>query len=245
MAPSLNMLTKRSSVVLDGARSRKSIATIGCPRRAISMNPPPPRLPALGCVTARAYAVATAASTAFPPISSIRTPTCVAWSSTDTTMPKEPRVLPAPPATRPGTRAGVGTLGTSWLGGGVALTVDAPGRDVAPASRVPTSESRHATSSSATAATAWSPLARTLARERTSVSVHRGNGSDSPRGGVDPVPSPALCESGSRSAILLEDHVRVRITVVVVPSSLSARPWRACSISLSASRVAQRPERLR
>src|SRR5881275_3286688 len=44
----------------------------------MSMNPPPPRLPAAGQVTAIASAVATAASTALPPFFMMSTPTCAA-----------------------------------------------------------------------------------------------------------------------------------------------------------------------
>src|SRR5688572_11456156 len=51
------------------------------------MNPPPPILPALGCVTASAKAVATAASTAFPPFARIAAPTSEAGAETETTMP--------------------------------------------------------------------------------------------------------------------------------------------------------------
>ncbi len=51
------------------------------------MNPPPPRLPARGSVTARAKPTATAASTALPPRSRISTPTRVARASWLATMP--------------------------------------------------------------------------------------------------------------------------------------------------------------
>ncbi len=51
------------------------------------MNPPPPMLPALGCVTARANAVATAASTAFPPIASTEAPASQAGAEVQTTDP--------------------------------------------------------------------------------------------------------------------------------------------------------------
>ena len=44
-------------------------------------------LPAAGCVTARAKAVATAASTALPPFCRIATPTSLAGPDTETTMP--------------------------------------------------------------------------------------------------------------------------------------------------------------
>ena len=48
------------------------------------MKPPPPRLPALECVTASAKPTATAASMALPPDSSTFTPAWVAWVSRDT-----------------------------------------------------------------------------------------------------------------------------------------------------------------
>src|SRR5262249_38499918 len=51
------------------------------------MNPPPPMLPAKGCVTASANAVATAASTALPPLARIDAPTSEAMSDDDTTSP--------------------------------------------------------------------------------------------------------------------------------------------------------------
>src|SRR5678815_382643 len=51
------------------------------------MNPPPPRLPAAGCVTANAKATAIAASTALPPRFMISTPTRDATSLVDATMP--------------------------------------------------------------------------------------------------------------------------------------------------------------
>src|SRR5712691_2892194 len=50
------------------------------------MNPPPPRLPACGCVTASAKATATAASTALPPRCSASSPMCVARFSWLTTI---------------------------------------------------------------------------------------------------------------------------------------------------------------
>ena len=55
------------------------------------MKPPPPRLPAAGCVTARAKPTATAASTALPPRFKTSTPTRVACSSADPTMPRRAR----------------------------------------------------------------------------------------------------------------------------------------------------------
>ncbi len=51
------------------------------------MNPPPPMLPALGCVTASANAVATAASTALPPFFSIDAPTSDAGAEVVITIP--------------------------------------------------------------------------------------------------------------------------------------------------------------
>src|SRR5437762_3330045 len=56
-----------------------------------SMNPPPPILPAAGSTTANANAVATAASTAFPPFCRISTPVREANSSSVATMPWAPR----------------------------------------------------------------------------------------------------------------------------------------------------------
>src|SRR5687767_10886686 len=50
------------------------------------MKPPPPMLPALGCVTASANAVATAASTALP-WTSIEAPASQAGAETQTTRP--------------------------------------------------------------------------------------------------------------------------------------------------------------
>ena len=51
------------------------------------MNPPPPILPAAGCVTAKANAVAIAASTALPPRFNTSHPTCDACGQTLTTRP--------------------------------------------------------------------------------------------------------------------------------------------------------------
>src|ERR1022692_841289 len=70
-----------------GARSRKSMKVARPSLKRISMNPLPPKLPAVGCVTARARPTAMAASTALPPRRSVSMPTCDACSSTDTTMP--------------------------------------------------------------------------------------------------------------------------------------------------------------
>src|SRR5215208_267756 len=51
------------------------------------MKPPPPMLPACGCVTPSAKPTATAASTALPPALRMSTPTCVARFSWLATMP--------------------------------------------------------------------------------------------------------------------------------------------------------------
>src|SRR6476661_8915817 len=51
------------------------------------MNPPPPMLPALGSVTARANAVATAASTALPPFARTAAPASQAGADVQTTRP--------------------------------------------------------------------------------------------------------------------------------------------------------------
>ena len=50
------------------------------------MNPPPPRFPASGCVTASAKPTATAASTALPPDFMISTPASEASAWTDATI---------------------------------------------------------------------------------------------------------------------------------------------------------------
>src|SRR5213592_4296388 len=51
------------------------------------MKPPPPMLPALGWVTASANAVATAASTAFPPLARMAAPASHAGADVHTTSP--------------------------------------------------------------------------------------------------------------------------------------------------------------
>src|SRR6185436_18803800 len=56
----------------------------------VTANPPPPMLPAVGNVTARANAVATAASTAFPPALRTSRPTPEAIASSVTTIPLSP-----------------------------------------------------------------------------------------------------------------------------------------------------------
>src|SRR5258705_12085150 len=56
-----------------------------------SINPPPPIFPAAGSTTAKANAVATAASIALPPFCRISTPARDASSSSVATMPLAPR----------------------------------------------------------------------------------------------------------------------------------------------------------
>src|SRR5262245_33726055 len=57
----------------------------------MTINPPPPRLPADGHTTASASPTATAASTALPPRFITSTPTCEAISLTEATIPCFPR----------------------------------------------------------------------------------------------------------------------------------------------------------
>src|SRR3954471_9213132 len=61
----------------------------------MTMKPPPPMFPALGCVTASAKAVATAASTALPPFLRMAAPTSEAIEVVDTTIPRFDTVMPA------------------------------------------------------------------------------------------------------------------------------------------------------
>src|SRR5262249_7514275 len=70
-----------------GARSRKSRNVVRPSASRININPPPPILPALGCVTASANPTATAASTALPPPLRTFSPIAVACFSRETTMP--------------------------------------------------------------------------------------------------------------------------------------------------------------
>src|SRR5229473_1285278 len=56
------------------------------------MNPPPPIFPAAGSTTARANAVATAASTALPPCFMMSTPTCEPSVSSVATIPCSLRI---------------------------------------------------------------------------------------------------------------------------------------------------------
>src|SRR6187431_3124822 len=72
---------------LAGAISRKSTNVERPSANRISMKPPPPRLPANGCVAAIAKPIATAASTALPPFCRTATPTSTACDSIATAMP--------------------------------------------------------------------------------------------------------------------------------------------------------------
>src|SRR5881394_771038 len=77
---------------LAGATSRKSYA-IGSPFAGrYTTKPPPPMLPAVGCTTASANAVATAASTAVPPSLMTSAPMRDAVSFCDATMPYFARI---------------------------------------------------------------------------------------------------------------------------------------------------------
>ena len=58
--------------------------------KRMTMKPPPPMLPAVGCVTASANPVAMAASTALPPLRRTRAPTSLAIHCWEETTP--PRV---------------------------------------------------------------------------------------------------------------------------------------------------------
>src|ERR1035437_2606162 len=69
-----------------GAFSRKSMKVVLPLWSRNSRKPPPPRLPAAGCTTARAKPVATAASTALPPARSVSRPASEARWWTLTTM---------------------------------------------------------------------------------------------------------------------------------------------------------------
>src|SRR5579862_2079877 len=66
----------------------------------ITMNPPPPMLPALGYVTASANPVATAASTALPPAFMISTPASLAYFDMLTTIACSASVAGAPTVKR-------------------------------------------------------------------------------------------------------------------------------------------------
>ena len=60
----------------------------------ITMNPPPPMLPAVGWVTPSANATATAASTALPPRFRIAMPMSLALASALATAPSRPLATP-------------------------------------------------------------------------------------------------------------------------------------------------------
>jgi hypothetical protein len=81
-----------SRLAARGARSRKSSASVSpCSCMKTTAKPPPPRLPACGCVTARAKPTATAASTALPPARKTSSPTLLAAGCALTTAPCAPR----------------------------------------------------------------------------------------------------------------------------------------------------------
>src|SRR5688572_14472552 len=80
-----------SAVAARGAHSRKSSAASRPSAMRSSRKPPPPRLPACGCVTASASATATAASTALPPSCRTCRPIRVACGSAVTTAAFSPR----------------------------------------------------------------------------------------------------------------------------------------------------------
>ena len=81
---SVNIVRRRRR----GAVSRKSIVVARPSGKRITMNPPPPMLPAVGYVTASANPVATAASTALPPFASTSRPTSLAMLLAETTIPR-------------------------------------------------------------------------------------------------------------------------------------------------------------
>jgi hypothetical protein len=81
--------------IVEGGRLAVGVRTI--------MNPPPPRFPALGCVTASANAVATAASTALPRAPSIDAPTSEASPETE---PRRRAGTRRPPVSRDALAAG-------------------------------------------------------------------------------------------------------------------------------------------
>src|SRR5688500_20174424 len=72
-------------VAFNGACSRKSKAAVSPRAVRTMMKPPPPMLPAAGCVTASANAVATVASIALPPVARIDAPASHAGAEVQTT----------------------------------------------------------------------------------------------------------------------------------------------------------------
>ena len=133
--------TYMSRVARVGAVSRKSSAPTVPSCIRVTMNPPPPMLPATGWTTASANATATAASTALPPRRSMSTPTSLASGCDVTTMACSPvtgvtrRVsgqsaamsarLGGPPCTA--ARADVSTAGGAMAGGMESRTPGATG----------------------------------------------------------------------------------------------------------------------
>src|ERR1051325_10888317 len=118
--------TYMSRVARVGAVSRKSSAPTVPSCIRVTMNPPPPMLPATGWTTASANATATAASTALPPRRSTSTPTSLARGCDVTTM----ACSPVTGATR-GRQAGrnEGTTRRPLLHRGPRGGVDRRGRD--------------------------------------------------------------------------------------------------------------------
>ena len=84
-----------------GAFSRKSMNVVRPSAMRISMKPPPPRLPANGCVTASAKPTATAASTALPPLPQHREPGLVGRLLGDRPSPAGRAPARAPPGELP------------------------------------------------------------------------------------------------------------------------------------------------
>ena len=82
--------TYRSRSAAAGAVSRASIAATSPSALRISTKTPPPSPAEKGWATERAKAVATAASTALPPASSISSPARAASPCDATSIPREP-----------------------------------------------------------------------------------------------------------------------------------------------------------
>src|SRR5260221_10981960 len=79
----------------------------------MTMNPPPPMLPASGCTTASAKPTATAASIALPPRFMMSRPTSLAIGLPETTIARAPSATRALPARD---HAGSTPAGTPWAG---------------------------------------------------------------------------------------------------------------------------------
>src|SRR4051794_74356 len=97
-----------------------------------TMNPPPPMLPAVGCVTPRAKPTATAASTALPPFFRISTPTSLAAPSALLTAPCVPIATPGSAAEAavagvPGCSGSGGVSGGALAGAALGLLAGSEG----------------------------------------------------------------------------------------------------------------------